>query len=133
MSQYCRPEAVFMPSPATLVGALVFGTGLWAGVWAKTTRAVKTTAANLPIPFTALSLSTPNYCRRDAKDAKAFDNPKCRCYPRKNSQILRVFCVLRGFHFHSSAITSISTSTSFGRRATSTVERAGGAVLKYLP
>jgi hypothetical protein len=35
--------------------------------------------------------------------------------------------------FYSSAITSISTSTSFGKRATSTVERAGGAVLKYLP
>jgi hypothetical protein len=34
---------------------------------------------------------------------------------------------------HSSAITSISTSTSFGKRATSTVERAGGGVLKYLP
>ena len=34
---------------------------------------------------------------------------------------------------YSSAITSISTSTSLGRRATSTVERAGGAELKYFP
>jgi len=34
---------------------------------------------------------------------------------------------------YSSAITSISTSTSFGNRETSTVERAGGAELKYLP
>lgn len=35
--------------------------------------------------------------------------------------------------FYSKAITSISTNTSFGRRATSTVERAGGEELKYLP
>lgn len=34
---------------------------------------------------------------------------------------------------YSNAITSISTRTSFGSRATSTVERAGGAELKYLP
>src|ERR1700677_1462337 len=33
--------------------------------------------------------------------------------------------------FQASAITSISTNTSFGKRATSTVERAGGAELKY--
>ncbi len=34
---------------------------------------------------------------------------------------------------YSRAITSISTSTSFGKRETSTVDRAGGAELKYLP
>jgi len=32
-----------------------------------------------------------------------------------------------------SAITSISTATSFGNRATSTVERAGGAFLQIFP
>ena len=35
--------------------------------------------------------------------------------------------------FYASAITSISTATSFGRRATSTVERAGGAFLQVFP
>src|SRR5437588_2416981 len=34
---------------------------------------------------------------------------------------------------YASAITSISTDTSFGRRATSTVERAGGAFLQVFP
>jgi hypothetical protein len=34
---------------------------------------------------------------------------------------------------YSKAMTSISTRTSLGRAATATVERAGGAVLKYLP
>ncbi len=37
------------------------------------------------------------------------------------------------FIFYSSAITSISTSTSFGSRDTSTVDLAGGAELKYFP
>src|SRR5580693_5625499 len=37
------------------------------------------------------------------------------------------------FRIYSSAMTSISTNTSFGRRETSTVERAGGVELKYLP
>jgi hypothetical protein len=37
---------------------------------------------------------------------------------------------LRGPQSYASAITSISTSTSLGRRATSTVDRAGGATLK---
>src|ERR1700683_1895638 len=43
----------------------------------------------------------------------------------------RDLCV-KGFSY-SSAITSISTSTSRGRRATSTVERDGGVELKYFP
>ena len=34
---------------------------------------------------------------------------------------------------YDAAITSISTRASFGRRATCTVERAGGAWLKNLP
>src|SRR5581483_726444 len=34
---------------------------------------------------------------------------------------------------YASAITSISTSTSLGSRATSTVDRAGGACVKYRP
>src|SRR5690349_22268177 len=34
---------------------------------------------------------------------------------------------------YSRAITSISTRTSLGSRATSTVDRAGGELLKYLP
>jgi len=37
------------------------------------------------------------------------------------------------FISYSSAITSISTSTSFGKREASTVDRAGGVELKYLP
>jgi len=37
---------------------------------------------------------------------------------------------LRGHHYKA-AITSISTSASFGSRATCTVERAGGAEGKY--
>jgi len=46
----------------------------------------------------------------------------------------RVFCALPGVcHLYSKAITSISTNTSFGKRATSTVVRAGGAELKCLP
>src|SRR5438034_5155866 len=35
--------------------------------------------------------------------------------------------------FYANAITSISTNASFGRRATSTVDLAGGAKLKYFP
>jgi hypothetical protein len=38
---------------------------------------------------------------------------------------------LRAAHY-SAAMTSISTSASFGSRATCTVERAGGADVKYL-
>lgn len=34
---------------------------------------------------------------------------------------------------YTNAMTSISTKTSFGKRATSTVERAGGATLKKRP
>ena len=53
---------------------------------------------------------------------KPFQYPLCPSV----SSVVKVF-------FYASAITSISTSTSFGKRATSTVERAGGAVLKYFP
>lgn len=42
-------------------------------------------------------------------------------------------CLDEGVRAYARAITSISTSTSLGKRDTSTVERAGGVMLKNRP
>lgn len=52
---------------------------------------------------------------------------------RTATSLLQMLVGTRLASCYASAITSISTATSFGRRATSTVERAGGAFLQIFP
>ena len=54
------------------------------------------------------------------------------CATKKLPRVLRIY-PFRFATFYEAAITSISTRASFGSRATCTVERAGGAWLKYFP
>src|SRR5712671_6648525 len=113
MSQYTSPEGVLTPSPVTLVGAWVLGAAAFlVELCASTYTAVSTTT----IAITAMYLVI-------------FSLPK-KSLPQGIQRSHRDHGVV---HIYSMAITSISTSTSLGRRATSTVERDGGAELKYLP
>src|SRR5258708_29113537 len=113
MYQFTSPEGVLTPSPVTLVGAWVFGAAadFFVVVCARTNTAVSTTTIAITAKYLVILASS--------------SRPK-NLYHRGH----------RGHgvvHFYSRAITSISTSTSLGRRANLTVERYGGAVMKYLP
>src|SRR3984957_6333641 len=122
ISQQIRPEGVFTPSPVTLVGALVLGrtsTALFAGaVWARTNTPVNARMIATATRYFVILNSLRNHVKHSGH--RRIWSISHSCYPAVEI-------------FYSSAITSISTKTSFGSRATSTVERAGGAELKYLP
>src|SRR3954470_6405127 len=70
--------------------------------------------------FPGRSLSRADRCNQQRCHQKVMRSPHCLS-PDSNGI------------YSANAITSISTSTSFGRRETSTVERAGGLALKYFP
>ena len=53
--------------------------------------------------------------------------------PLRQSALLRLVRPDDGVRAYASAITSISTNTSLGKRETSTVDRAGGVMLKNRP
>src|SRR5215472_1387827 len=112
MSQYCKPELVFTPSPVTLVGPAA--AGLCVVVWAN--RSVADNRANVAT-FRKRILMILSECKHG--------KPRLFCSPQP---------AIRGRRRdYSRAMTSISTKAFLGRAATSTVERAGGEELKYLP
>src|ERR1700693_2533578 len=102
MSQYCRPSAVWVGSPLTLVGPLAPGC---AG----------------GVAFLVGFGGVVPLCARatDANESRAM--------------IFSIRTPSQALQPYTKAITSISTSTSLGNRAASTVDLAGGAALKYWP
>src|SRR5580692_13198105 len=107
MSQYSRPLAVLVGAPVTFVGPL---------------------AADFAVGFAVVFLGA----------VWATDAPASAISVMARIQFFIVspfFFGVRRVKFvykkvHAKAITSISTKTSLGNRATSTVERAGGDCLK---
>src|SRR5208283_5311643 len=102
MSQYSRPLAVLVGSPVTLVGPLP-PTVLSAGTALRI--ATLANASNARARITTTVFIIPLFLRLGS---------------------LSILSLQVSF-VQAKAIASISTRTSFGSRATSTVERAGGA------
>src|SRR2546426_6206877 len=154
MSQYSSPEAVLVPGPVTLVGppeaavAAFFVAVLFFAVslWASTIVAARTiiTSKNQVLSIYVLQFSgipvvvqlgkevsqTRDYCvAKNATLRAARPDPSLR-----KERLLRMTIKLHHYrNSYANAITSISTNASFGSRATSTVDLAGGAELKYFP
>src|SRR5437879_7132988 len=154
MSQYSSPEAVLVPGPVTLVGpseaevddfltvVLFFSVSLWAS----TSVAARTiiTSKNQVLSIYVLQFSgipvvvqlgkevsqTRDYCvAKNATLRAARPDPSLR-----KERLLRMTIKLHHYrNSYANAITSISTNASFGSRATSTVDLAGGAEPKYFP
>src|SRR5437660_2434511 len=154
MSQYSSPEAVLVPGPVTLVGppeaavAAFFVAVLFFAVslWASTIVAARTiiTSKNQVLSIYVLQFSgipvvvqlgnevsqTRDYCvAKNATLRAARPDPSLR-----KERLLRMTIKLHHYrNSYANAITSISTNASFGSRATSTVDLAGGAEPKYFP
>src|SRR6185312_9506013 len=109
MSQYSRPSGVLCGAPLTGVGALFeAGTLACVGVFSFAGDVVSAWRFELRIHKKPITITTITISK------------------------IYLYIFASGY-FLNSAITSISTSTSLGRRATSTVERAGGFSVKCRP
>src|SRR5438067_1399956 len=154
MSQYSSPEAVLVPGPVTLVGppeaavddflavVLFFAVSLWAStiVAARTIITSKNQILSIYVlQFSGIPVvvqlgkevsQTRDYCvAKNATLRAARPDPSLR-----KERLLRMTIKLHHYrNSYANAITSISTNASFGSRATSTVDLAGGAELKYFP
>src|SRR5437667_11527209 len=154
MSQYSSPEAVLVPGPVTLVGppeaavdaflavVLFFAVSLWASTIVAARTIVPITKRILSIhvlQFSGIPVvvqlckeanQTRDYCvAKNATPRAARPDPSLR-----KERLLRMTIKLHHYrNSYANAITSISTNASFGSRATSTVDLAGGAKLKYFP
>src|SRR5438034_9209539 len=154
MSQYSSPEAVLVPGPVTLVGppeaavdaflavVLFFAVSLWASTIVAARTIVPITKKVLSIYVlqfsgipVVLQLGKEVTQKRDYCVARIATLRAARPdLSLRKERLLRMTLKLHHYrNSYANAITSISTNASFGSRATSTVDLAGGAELKYFP
>src|SRR5258708_1731912 len=133
MSQYSRPLGVLVGAPVTFVGpamAGLFAGALWTGVFWATTGLANASAVMAKMKAFIVTPSlfpSTTFCT-----FVSIANPELLLL-QTAAELRSVWtdeCVRPYTTFQASAITSISIVASFGSRATSTVERAGGACLK---